>query len=404
MKAKFFISKVIFLLLLSYIVQAQTGVSVPALAKFDEAMLKIMNKYRIPGGQLAITYQGRLVYSRGFGYANVNKRTMVQPHTIFRIASISKPITAIAIMYLIETGHLSLQDKVFGPNGILNDDIYAKVLDKRVYNITIENLLNHSGGWNSSQSGDPMFNPVGIANRLGVPPPANASQIISFVLANKNLDFSPGTADQYSNLGYNILGRVIEKITEQSYEEFVRTSILNPMGINDMYLGFNKEADRYDIEANYYDYPNAPKVNSVYDGQTLVPFPYAGFNLEAMDAHGGWLGSAEDLCKILLAVDGYDSRPDLLSPQTIRLMTKPSRTNPGYSLGWAVNAGGNYWHAGSLPGTSSFFVRTNQELNWAIIFNTRSQNIDDINNDIDALVWNVLPSIRQMPDIDLFEK
>jgi CubicO group peptidase (beta-lactamase class C family) len=123
-------------------VKAQTGYYSPSLVNFDVAMANLLKNYDIPGGQLAITYKGRLVYSRGFGLANESAKTAVCPDNIFRIASLSKQITAITIMHLYEQGRVGLNDTVFGPNGILNDSIYQTVLDPRVYSITVKHLLS----------------------------------------------------------------------------------------------------------------------------------------------------------------------------------------------------------------------------------------------------------------------
>ena len=92
---------------------AQTGAAVPGLEIFDIAMTNLLNDYNIKGGQLALTYKGRLIYSRGFGYANTATSTLVQPKSIFRIASLSKPVTSIAILKLIEEGQINLNDHVF---------------------------------------------------------------------------------------------------------------------------------------------------------------------------------------------------------------------------------------------------------------------------------------------------
>ena len=91
---------------------------------------------------------------------------------VFRIASISKLITAVAIMKLQEEGKLTLQDRVFGPEGILNDTIFSDIKDPRTTKITVENLLRHQGGF-SIAYGDPMFCPVEIARKMQVPPPAD---------------------------------------------------------------------------------------------------------------------------------------------------------------------------------------------------------------------------------------
>ncbi len=391
-----------FFILFSLRSSAQTGQQVPELVNFDAAMLNLLNTYNVPGGQLAITYQGRLVYNRGFGVANTSTMDPVQPDNIFRIASISKPITSIAIMQLIENGFLNLNDTVFGPNGILNDSIYSTILDARIYNITLENLLNHSGGWDRNISGDPMFNSYVIATTMGVSPPADAVSVIRYMLANQNLNFTPGTQYQYSNFGYCILGRVIEKISGLSYEDYVRNNILLPLNITDMRLGLNLEANRWPLEVNYYDYPGAPYALSVYDNSTSVAWPYGGFNIEAMDAHGGWVCSASNLCKLLTVVDGFNSVPDILLPSTINMMTTASATNSNYALGWAVNSANNWWHSGSLPGTETEFVRANNQMNWALFVNTRPANPAALETAIDALVWNVIPTISTWPTRDQF--
>ncbi len=393
------------LILLSSLLQtkAQTGVYVPELAAFDAAMTTLLANHGVPGGQLALTYHGRLVYNRGFGYANTSSSSLVQPNSVFRIASLSKPITSVAIMKLFEQGLLTLDAKVFGPTGILNDSIYQNILDSRVTDITVRQLLQHEGGWNRNVSGDPMFNAYNIATFMNVPPPGDAVTMIRYMLANKMLDFDPGTEAQYSNFGYCILGRVIEKITGESYENYLRGTIFVPMGITEIQLGRNLEADILPNEVTYYDYPFAPLASSVYDNSTQVPWPYAGFNIEYMDAHGGWVSSAEDLCKFLVSVDRFTTKPDILTTATIDTMIKPSTTDPNYGCGFAVNSFNNWWHSGSLPGTTTELVRAgNLQLNWAILLNTRPANGTQLSTDVDNLVWNALSQVTTWPSHDLF--
>jgi CubicO group peptidase (beta-lactamase class C family) len=392
----------LFFVFWGYSTSAQTGIYVPELAQFDDAMNNLMSTYNVPGGQLAITYQGRLVYNRGFGFANTTTQDSVYPHSIFRIASVSKTITGIACMKLFEQGKLNLNAKVFGAEGILNDAQYQNILDPRVNDITVRMLLHHSGGWNRDISGDPMFNAYNIATAMGVAAPPSAGKVIEYVLMNKMLDFTPGSQYQYSNFGYNVLGRVIEKITGKSYEDYVRTAILEPLGISKTKLGYNLLTNQLPDEVNYYDYAGAPKTHSVYDNSTMVPWPYGGFNLEFMDAHGGYVSSGEDLMKLLCAIDRFDTRPDILTKATIDTMTKPSTVNANYASGIAVNQYNNWWHMGSLPGTTAEIVRNgNGQINWAILLNTRDQAMN-INQAVDNLVWNVLPSINNWPDFDLF--
>lgn len=380
----------------------QTGEYVTELANFDAAMQNLLSTYNVPGGQLAITYQGRLVYNRGFGFANSATEELVYPNSIFRIASVSKPVTGVACMKLYQEDLLDLDALVFGSSGILNDAIYQDILDPLVSTITVRMLLQHSGGWDRNISGDPMFEAYNIATIMGVASPPSASDVIQYMLSNEMLDFEPGTQSQYSNFGYCVLGRVIEKITGQTYVDYVRNNILIPLGITEMQLGYNLLVDQLPNEVNYYDFSGAPLANSVYDNTTQVAWPYGGFNVEYMDSHGGWVASCEELLKLVCAFDGFNSRPDILTSDAIGTMIAPSANDPNYGCGIAVNNFNNWWHLGSLPGTTAEIVRNgNSQLNWAILLNTRDQ-LGNINTAVDNLVWSVLPTISSWPTNDLF--
>lgn len=259
----------IFVTFITFATNAQTGLYVPQLAKFDTAMLNLMSAYNVPGGQLAITYHGRLVYNRGFGLANTSTQDSVYPNSIFRIASISKTFTGVACLQLFENGLLNLDAKAFGPTGILNDAMYSNILDPRYTDITVRMLLQHSGGWDRAISGDPMFDAYNIATVMGVASPPSPQVVIQYMLSHKMLDFDPGTQYQYSNFGFCVLGRIIEKITGQTYDDYITNNILIPLGITDMHLGYNLLANQLPNEVNYYDYPGAPYAYSVYNNSTL---------------------------------------------------------------------------------------------------------------------------------------
>ncbi len=358
-------------------VKAQTGYYSPSLVNFDVAMANLLKNYDIPGGQLAITYKGRLVYSRGFGLADETAKTAVCPDNIFRIASLSKQITAITIMHLYEQGRVGLNDTVFGPNGILNDSIYQTVLDPRVYNITVKHLLSHQGGMTSS----------------------------SFYLKSQMLNFTPGTNALYSNVGYVYLGRVIEKITKQDYETYVRDTILAPIGIRDMRSGKSLLINRYPKEVRYYDDPSAPLVPSIFDSTVLVPRQYGGtFSMEYSKACGGWIASAQDLCKLMCAVDKFSTRPDILLSSTINTMVQPIHSvfgNP-YALGWFINTtSNNWWHDGLLTGTMAYQARRNTEINYAVLVNSNYSSGQY--TALSSLVGTIIPLITSWPAIDLFD-
>ena len=333
-----------------------------------------MKKYDVPGVSIGLVKDGRLVFAKGYGYANQAKKEKVNTRHLFRIASVSKPITAVAIMKLVEQGKLSLNDKVFGAGGVLGTQYGSRPYSSKVKKITIKHLLEHTaGGWSNS-SNDPMFQKPGY----------NHTQLIGWVLDNRPLDTTPGTAYAYSNFGYCVLGRVIEKVTGQSYAAYVKNAVLKPAGVKDMHIGGDTKAQKRANEVIYYQ-PNGN--------------PY-GMKVKRMDAHGGWIASPIDLLRMVVRVDGFATKKDHLKGSTINTMTTASRANPNYAKGWLVNNANNWWHNGSLPGTGSIMVRANNGLSWVVLVNTRDGG--NYFSDMDSMMWDVVNGISSWPSHDLF--
>ncbi|MBT6449531.1 MAG: beta-lactamase family protein, partial [Verrucomicrobiales bacterium] len=237
----------------------ETGKQFPALVSFDELMRKFVRENNIPGAALAVAKDGRMVYARGFGYADREKNKHVQPESLFRIASISKPLTAVAIMQLVEKGKLNLEDKVFS---ILPHKAHLATgtkIDPGLAKITIQQLLQHQGGWDRARSFDPMFRSVKIAKTLGVNPPAKADDIIRFMMG-RELDFPPGSQFAYSNFGYCLLGRVIEQVSGSDYEKYMRGEVLKPLGIYSMHIGRSLLKNRAKDEVRYYTRNNSTAI------------------------------------------------------------------------------------------------------------------------------------------------
>jgi D-alanyl-D-alanine carboxypeptidase len=355
----------------------------------DSLVEAFMTKWDLPGGSFTMALNGSIVYSKGYGYSDTLSKTPATQNSLFRIASCTKQFTAVSFMQLIQNGTLNLNDTVFGPNGILNDPQYLNIKDPRVLNITITNLLEHTGGWNSDIEGDPMFMAVQIAQAMSVPPPAMQETIIEYTLENMMLNAPPGTVYAYSNFGYCVLGRVLEKVTGVLYEDYVRQNVLIPAGSNTMQLGLNLESKRFPNEVTYYGTIGEQTTTSVYNNGEIVPWPYAGFNIEAMDSHGQWIASSTDLVNFLLAVGANT----LINQNSYNIMiTPPPIAGDSYAKGWLVN-NGNIFHTGSLPGTISEVVKATNGYSWALIFNKRSLN-NNIWTDLDDLGWNIQPYIK----------
>jgi N-acyl-D-amino-acid deacylase len=336
----------------------------------------------IPGAALAVGRNGKVVYARGFGYADLDRSQPVQPDALFRIASVSKPLTAVAVLQLVERGQLRLDAKVFDVLGLRRPTENGVQFDERWRTVTIQQLLHHTGGWDRDESFDPMFMSPPICKELAVAPPAVPRDIIRYML-RRPLDFEPGTRDAYSNLGYCLLGRVIEKVSSKSYEEFVRQEVLGPLGARDARVGRTLVKDRFPREVWYDAGGRTGRAALGPDLGKRVPLPYGVWCLEAMDSHGGWVASAADLVHFGMAFD-QPRQCKLLTAQSIELMFAPPPGPAGhdengkvkevyYGSGWAVRPYGegrrNTFHFGLLDGCSSLLVRRADGLTWAALFN-----------------------------------
>ncbi|MEO5892734.1 MAG: serine hydrolase domain-containing protein [Ferruginibacter sp.] len=404
-----------FILLLQH-GKAQTGIAVPSMATSDNLIKNFLSLYNIPGATVAIAKDGKIVYMRAFGFSDIAKTIPTQPNNLFRIASLSKQITSIAIMKMMENGQLSMSSKVFGPGGILqNHPVFstANITDPRIYDITVQNLLEHSGGWNRDLNCnpnpttpypyylagcDPISFPLRVAMLTGTTNPVTENALIKFLL-EKGLDFAPGTSSNYSNIGYLMLGAIIEQISGLSYEAYVQSNILAPLGIFDMHIGKNLLSEKFEREGEYVG--NGYTTLSCYNTGQYVPWEYGGFNLNAMDAHGGWIASSRDMLKLLTAVDAFNTKPDILLPATIATMVTPSVTDAYYAKGWSVNPYNNWWHTGALDGTASEQVRTSGGYTWIIILNKRNITSNNFWSDLDNLGWNCIGATTTYPTFDL---
>ena len=368
---------------------AATGKADSRMAPFDELVAAFVRDHKIPGAAVAVTRHGRLIYARGFGMADIEAGEPVRPDSLFRIASVSKPITAVAVLQLVEQGKLGLDERAF--ERLDGDPAFSPdgTPDPRLRQVTIRQLLRHTGGWDRDVSFDPMFRPIEIARELNVDAPAGTSAVIRY-MGGKPLDFNPGERYAYSNYGYCVLGRLIEKASGQPYEAYVKEHVLRPLGITRMKLGHTLLEDRAEDEVKYYEPEGKPEPAVV--GKNIgqdVPLPYGTWYLEAMDAHGGWIASAVDLARFAAAFDD-PARCPLLKPGTIAEMFARPEGLAGhdaegkpkdyyYALGWQVRPEADpfspaQWHTGSLPGTSTILVRRHDGLNWAILFNTRNNS------------------------------
>lgn len=361
-------------------------------SKINHEVERFMERWELRGASVAVAYSDRLVYARGFGWANCEDSVKMQPYHVLRVASTSKLITATAVMKLVENGLLGLNDTVFGPNGILNDSIFLDIQDPRARQITVHNLLNHSAGWNV-RYGDHMFMKELIANELGLPLPISLSNIVQFALGHRGLHFNPGSYSRYGNLGYAILQLVIEKVTGTPYEDWVKANLFKPLKINDVGIAQAWDSLKLPNEVRYYEVPEADSVLA-YDGSRMALKSRGGNDIHTLGAAGGWAISAVSLVRFMLAIDGHPQPPDIIDQATVRTMT----TNyAGYPYGWImVSDSGDLWRSGSLPGTSVLAKSLANGFTFAFVTNSSPWKGSRFPYIINSLMNRLLPQFDSL--------
>lgn len=318
------------------------GQRVPELDALDEAMQKFLAERRYGAATLAVSKGGKLVLERAYGWSDREQKVLLGPTAKFRLASVSKPITLAAILKLIAEGKLRPDDSIVVVLGLR--PLPGQTLDPRWKDITIEHLMKHRGGWDRGAAFDPMFRPLEIAHSLKRPAPASADDVIQYMLGQP-LQFDPGSKSAYSNFGYCLLGRVIEKVSGKSYIDHIRAELLAPIGIKGIDLGRSLPKDRDPAEPVYLD--PATGVNLFDIKGKRVPAPDGTFHLEAMDAHGGLIAPAAEVVRFL---DHY------------WINGQPRKA--GESQRWAF--------FGSLPGTWTVAIQRPDGVNIVALFNNRA--------------------------------
>ena len=353
-------------------------------ATVDNEVYNIMASYNIPGMSVAATKNEALVYSAGYGFADVAAKTRTTPNMLFRLASMSKQQTVLCIMTLVEEGKLSLDDYLFAPagangtgskEGILYS-MYSGTHANGVDKMKIRHFLSHTSGWQYATTGgaDPIF--TGDARFYG----KSLADRVTYMVTNVATSYTPGTYYSYYNLDYCVLGQVIEKLTGKDYETYLR-SVVAKAGITDMWVAKTLKANKRSNEVTYYS-------------QTSGNDGYSN-DMEVIKACGGVIASAPELMQLLCAEDYGTVVPDILTHSSLDQIYSivKATNNYNYGFGWHIghSAFGTWasYHGGDLSGTATIWVRGNNGINAVMLCNSR-------NNDsgFDTALYYAIDNIR----------
>lgn len=283
----------------------------------------------VPGLAAAVAAGEAIVWAQGFGTADLEQNVAVRPETVFRIASISKPITATAVMQLVERGLVSLEDPI---------QRYVPSFPRKPQGeIRLRHLLSHTSGIRHYRG-----NEFGLNDYFPTLDRALA------VFKADPLVFAPGERYLYSTYGYNLLAGVVEAVSGRAFDDYLRANIFVPAGMTSTFLERPQEIVRY--RARQY---------------VRGPSPLAWLNAPYVDlsvkwAGGGMISTASDLLRFDLALNAGR----LLRPDTLERMYTPTRLNSGattaYGLGWMLSQDGGRLkvaHSGGAMGGTTYLLR-----------------------------------------------
>lgn len=330
----------------------------------DSVIIGFKDKWQIPGISVAIAKDGRLIYAKGFGFADTLNKIPVNPNHLFRMSSCTKTMTALAIMKFVEEKKISIEDYVFGEKGILSTSFYSNIKDSLIYSIKVKHVLYQNVGW-------PDLDIIGentASYELNLPIPAGIEENAKFFLLQKQ-EFAPDTKHRYSNVNYFFLGQIISELSGKAYIDFIMEDFLPLFGIKTAFPAASNIEKKHMNAVIHYDY-QGEMLPWVFDTTKLVHESYSN-NVLPMLADGAWIMRPLDLVRIILAMDGYDEPKDIISESTLDLMTSlPTQVKSKYAMGLNV-IGKRWFHLGAWSwGNAAIWMKTENNVCFVIATNT----------------------------------
>lgn len=334
--------KILYCLLLLSLVTCKEKSGKTKAEKIDYFLQEVFDDKELIGNVL-VADQGEIIYKKSFGKTDQENNLQNTDTTRFLIASVSKPITAILILRLVDKGILKLDDTI---------NKYFTNLNTQIGKVSIHQLLTHTSGINE------------IINE-------EKGMDVKELIPKATLGFEPGSDFGYSNSGYVILKEIAQIGTGRKYAELVQTEIFDPVGMTSSGVARNSELDG--IAKGYKDENQAESA--------IIDFP-----MENIDGAGTIYSTTEDLYKLDRAL--YTE--SLLSAKMKEQMLK-QHVPEKYGYGWFVRERGGVWdvyyHQGNLTGFASFITRRTQKNQFIIILsNVENTDLSDIENGIHKIL------------------
>jgi CubicO group peptidase (beta-lactamase class C family) len=281
----------------------ERGVVERVLGQADELIVEAMNERATPGCGVGIISGSETVYAKGFGLADVERGRPVTPKTVFRIGSISKTMTAIGLMQLWERGRFDLDDPV---NEYLRN-YRVEHPGIAAPPVTFRHMLTHTSGIGELRKPTDLFRPM---IGLGAKPDGLVPTTAEYYAKDLRPAVYPGTKWAYSNHAFNVLGQLVEDISGEPFDEYMRKNVFGPLGMeNTDYL--RSERVREELAQGYN-----------FSRGRLKPVKYMEILVRGA---GSVFSSVEDMCRYAAALlgRGANEHGRVLEPETLELMMRP---------------------------------------------------------------------------------
>ncbi len=263
---------------------------------FDSKMQSFMQQYGIPAAQLSIGQGGNVLYSHAYTNTTDTTYPVSLSSTIFRLSSNSKAFETAAITKLYASGAVTPSTLVWPFLGVNTPLLPSQTVDPRTAQITVQELVDHTAGYHDDTGTDPAFNMYTIEQQAGNTGPLTQDQFTRY-LYGYHLDNNPGATSVYSNDGYYLLARVIEKAAGMPYLTYINTAVLSPIGVTDDVVTATAQSGRRRNEAICTDPATGFDVLTP-QAQTTVPDCYGGITVyEVLDGPTSMSASADSLVK-----------------------------------------------------------------------------------------------------------
>ncbi|WP_137821077.1 serine hydrolase [Pseudomonas sp. D(2018)] len=310
----------------------------------------LLNSGQFPGGVVGVQYADGVREVISEGYADVRARVAVDRETVFNIASVSKPITAMIIMRLIEMGRLGLSDQLVA---LLPEFEYARV--GGYPEVKVVHLLRHTAGWDREVTFDPLY-PGFDLSRIGLSD-GSTCQGVAKAMLQHGLQFHPGTRYAYSNLGYCLLSLIVEKKVGKPYFESAKELLLNPLRVSGV-----QGPDGY---------KTGRSLNYQKQGRNWAVVDVGAASLQRLSGAGGWASTVDALLDLFQRGPVYP----IVSAKALA-----QHGSNFYGYGWRVwpraDGQADLTHFGAMPGCFSFVLRMAEGHIVVALFNARPRDAD----------------------------